>query len=128
MRARLGRRPTVFEMAAELGVGPAKYLHMERRCRAPVTEHDLRAVEKAPSREVPPPDAVHWRQVRDVAMRILDPRERRVLTLYYFEGMRLKDIAVLFGVTQSRVAQIHAEIIAKLRAKLWGSRLDLFCA
>ena len=41
---------------------------------------------------------------------------RKVLAMYYFEGMRLSEIAEVFGLTESRICQIHAQAIASLRS------------
>jgi len=40
---------------------------------------------------------------------------KKVLAFYYYENMRLKEIAVILGVTESRVCQIHAEAIMLIR-------------
>lgn len=43
---------------------------------------------------------------------------RKVLAMYYFENMRLAEIAAVFGLTESRICQIHAQTILGLRAYL----------
>lgn len=48
----------------------------------------------------------------------LPEKERLVITLYYYEGLLLKDIAEILEVSESRVSQIHSKVLAKLRAKL----------
>jgi RNA polymerase sigma factor for flagellar operon FliA len=40
------------------------------------------------------------------------------LTLYYYEGIQLREIADIMSVTESRVSQIHSRMLAKLRARL----------
>jgi len=50
------------------------------------------------------------------AFRQLAPREQKILYLYYFEELRLSEIAALFNVTEARISQIHALAIIKLRA------------
>ena len=47
----------------------------------------------------------------------LPEQERIIITLYYYEDMRLKDIGKLYGVSESRISQIHgrALILLKLR-------------
>ena len=47
----------------------------------------------------------------------LPEQERIVVTLYYYEDMRLKDIGELYGVSESRISQVHgrALILLKLR-------------
>jgi RNA polymerase sigma factor for flagellar operon FliA len=52
------------------------------------------------------------------AIEALPERERLVITLYYHEGLLLRDIASALGVTESRVSQMHSKIIAKLRRAL----------
>lgn len=44
--------------------------------------------------------------------------QRKVLALYYFEDMRLREIAEVFGVTESRICQIHSQAIMSLRGFL----------
>lgn len=46
----------------------------------------------------------------------LPERERGVISLYYFEGLTLKDIGAIYSVTESRVSQVHSRALARLRA------------
>ena len=48
----------------------------------------------------------------------LSMREQKVLYLYYFEELRLSEIARLFDLTEARICQIHALAVAKLRGLL----------
>ena len=48
----------------------------------------------------------------------LPEKERLVITLYYYEGLLLKEIADILQVTESRVSQIHSKVLAKMRTKL----------
>lgn len=57
------------------------------------------------------------------AMRQLSEREVQVLSLYYYEGLALKEIGRVLGVTESRVSQIHGGALNALRAIL-GVRKD----
>lgn len=43
---------------------------------------------------------------------------KKILSMYYFENMRLAEIAAVFGLTESRICQIHAQTILGLRAYL----------
>jgi RNA polymerase sigma factor for flagellar operon FliA len=40
---------------------------------------------------------------------------KKVLAMYYFEGMRLAEIAAVFGVTEGRISQIHTQAVLSLR-------------
>ena len=44
--------------------------------------------------------------------------QRKVLALYYIEDMHLREIAEVFGLTESRICQIHAQAILSIRAYL----------
>jgi RNA polymerase sigma factor for flagellar operon FliA len=48
----------------------------------------------------------------------LPEKERLVITLYYYEELKLKDIAQLLNMSESRISQIHSKAIAKLRTKM----------
>ncbi|MCX6945745.1 MAG: FliA/WhiG family RNA polymerase sigma factor [Opitutales bacterium] len=43
---------------------------------------------------------------------------RKIIALYYYENLRLAEIAAVFGLTESRICQIHAQTILGLRAYL----------
>ncbi len=47
---------------------------------------------------------------------------RKILAMYYFEKMRLAEIAEVFDLTESRICQIHAQTIIGLRAFLSRAR------
>ena len=41
---------------------------------------------------------------------------KKVLAMYYYENLRLADIAACFGLTESRICQIHTQAVSQLRA------------
>lgn len=51
-------------------------------------------------------------------MKRLPDMQRKVLALYYFEDLRLREIAEAFGVTESRICQIHSQAILAIRSFL----------
>ena len=48
----------------------------------------------------------------------LPPREQMVLALYYDQECNLKEIGQILGVSESRVCQIHGQILARMRSRL----------
>jgi RNA polymerase sigma factor FliA len=44
--------------------------------------------------------------------------QQKVLVMYYYEGMRLAEIAEVFNLTESRICQIHAQAVLGLRTYL----------
>jgi RNA polymerase sigma factor for flagellar operon FliA len=60
-------------------------------------------------------------EVKDIlasAIERLPERERIVIALYYYEGLTLKEIGQVLGVTESRVSQLHTKAVLRLRARL----------
>ena len=48
----------------------------------------------------------------------LSSKEKTVISLYYYEELTLKEIGEVLGFTESRICQIHAKAILKLRGKI----------
>jgi len=58
------------------------------------------------------------RRALERAIEELPEKERLVLTLYYCEELTMKEIGGILSITESRVCQIHAKTILRLKAKL----------
>lgn len=56
----------------------------------------------------------------------LPEKEKKVLILYYYEDLTLKEIGQVLEVTESRVSQLHTKAILRLRAKLTNMRKGIF--
>jgi len=56
------------------------------------------------------------------AIQDLPEKEKKVLVLYYYEDLTLKEIGKVLDVTESRVSQLHTKAILRLRAKLTNVR------
>ncbi len=48
----------------------------------------------------------------------LPEKEKKVLILYYYEDLTLKEIGHVLGVTESRISQLHTKAVMRLRSKL----------
>ena len=72
--------------------------------------------------ELPRPDRVC--EKADVAKRVreaikaLPARERKVIGLYYYGDVTMKEIGSEIGVNESRVSQLHARAVQRLRKEL----------
>lgn len=128
-----GRMATEAELAAELGITsaqlqqwldeirPAAFVSLDAAIES--EQGDTTSLHEAiedESQASPFQDAARAELVGLVAglIRRLPPAHQKVLALYYFEGLRLREIAELLGVTESRVCQIHTQAILKLKAEL----------
>lgn len=63
-------------------------------------------------------DVLEMRRLLKEAITSLSDREQKVLALYYYDSMTLKQIGEIFGVTESRICQIHAKAVLGLRGEL----------
>ena len=52
------------------------------------------------------------------AVASLPPREQKVIALYYYGEVTMKEIGAEIGVNESRVSQLHARAIRRLRDQL----------
>jgi len=71
--------------------------------------------------ESTPEDELLEKEKKAILTQVIDAlpeKERLVITLYYYEGLLLKEIAEILQVTESRVSQIHSKVLAKMRVKL----------
>lgn len=133
LRARLHRQPSAEEMSRELDMSPEQlhgwYLDLARHVGESLDDAlGGRAYESVgAAAEIlgqPGPDPIE-RLGREEAIRILEgclhelpERESKVLALYYFENLRLREIAQVLGVTESRISQIRHAALKKLRSML----------
>ena len=128
-----GKAPSDVEMAKALNLSlddyedlletirPATFICLDS-ARDAENEDGSSQYESIPdASQVDPGDSSSRRELsRIVAERIesLPEMQRKVLALYYFEDLRLREIAEVFGVTESRICQIHSKAIITIKAFL----------
>ena len=128
---RLGRAATEEEVRTHLGLSAKEYAKWMEEAK-PVcfvnidattdhedsdgaSLHELIADESDVS--------VRDRMEKDELMKLVSQRieelpdiPKKILSMYYFENMRLAEIATVFSLTESRICQIHAQTVLGLRA------------
>jgi RNA polymerase sigma factor for flagellar operon FliA len=131
LEQRLGGPPSEEQMARALGISLPEY-HVWLEEIRPVSFVCLDAVPRNPAQEstlphesIPddtqedPSDSAARSELKDlISQRILQlpPIQQKVLALYYFEDLRLREIAEAFGLTESRISQIHSQAILSIRS------------
>jgi RNA polymerase sigma factor for flagellar operon FliA len=131
----LGRPPSAVEVAAALGTNEMTVLDLLRAARtvAMLSLDDgtsspeallVRDILPCPHSLDPGDAAARAELIEAVALRIgeLPDAERRVITMYYREGLLLREIGEVLGVTESRVSQIHSRALARLQDMLRRER------
>ena len=48
----------------------------------------------------------------------LTEKEKKVITLYYYEDLTLKEISNVLGVSESRISQLHTRALQKMRGRM----------
>jgi RNA polymerase sigma factor for flagellar operon FliA len=132
---RLHRPPTDEEVSAELGITVEALDELARDLALQATQSLEEAVgldeweagrlgETVPDKDAPSPEdhteRMAEREMLARAIEALPDVERTVVSLYYREGLTLKEIGQVLGVTESRVCQIHGKAVIRLRAEVQG--------
>lgn len=125
-----GRPPTDEELADEIGL-ELDMLH-KAQARTMLSISDRRA-ETGDQRNATidtlgeaegddPVDTVNRRDLMEVLTRPLSQKERSILYMYYIDNLNLREIGERLSLTESRVCQIHGNVIRRLRDRLDDSR------
>ena len=64
------------------------------------------------------------KKVLEQSLEVLTEKERKVITLYYYEDLTLKEISNILEVSESRISQLHTKALAKMR-KTMGPYMNI---
>jgi RNA polymerase sigma factor for flagellar operon FliA len=128
-RSTVGRLPTPHEIGERLGMDGDETEQLLARVEEDQllrgAKHAAQGADDAPepadpAAAEPDRDAVRNETLQRIegAIKDLPERERQVVVLYHGEGMYLKEIGALLGVTESRVCQILAVAQQKIRSRV----------
>jgi RNA polymerase sigma factor for flagellar operon FliA len=133
LEARLGRQPMEEEIAAEMHMNlnelhstltqlDGLYLIGQRSDPSHDRSESYDLIESAPSSDEDNPFELCLQDERKAhlaeAVSKMSEREQLILSLYYKEELTMKEISKIVGIVVSRVSQIHAAAMVKLRASL----------
>ncbi len=65
-----------------------------------------------------PVQTLHQQDVLDVITSNLTKKERLIIIMYYYEGLTMREIGDIMSLTESRVCQIHSNIMGRLKTQL----------
>jgi RNA polymerase sigma factor for flagellar operon FliA len=131
LRRELGHEPSLADLAARVGSDQKRLERTIVRIHTIESTSPLATVDHVHESSLPAalvpsepeqPDAAFERaEVREkvrAAIAALPPRERKVIGLYYYGEVTMKEIGAEIGVNESRVSQLHARAIRRLRQAL----------
>ena len=131
LEARLGRHPTEGELAThmELTVGDLEKMMIEASA-VNLISLNKKWYETDSYKDVREIDILEDKKGEDPTRRIqkndlmrlvtkgLNRNERLIIILYYYEELTMKEISKVMEISESRVCQLHAQAVLRLRATL----------
>lgn len=123
--AETGEPPADETLAQRVGVCPTVVRSMERAAASLVrvslessSDDEDRTASVADERAASPDDRALRADLRHTLMNHLPRAQRLVLTLYYYEGMTMREIGATLGVSPTRASQLHSQALQRTREKL----------
>lgn len=132
----LGRSPSDEELRKHLDLKPAEFEKMRRRTQG----YSFVSLDAGPQKDDGSDTDLHdtipdntqelsyenlqKQELKDLLLErisTLPTRQKKVIAMYYHEGLRLSDIAQAFGVTEARICQIHSQAVGTLRKLIFAS-------
>ncbi len=134
----LGRAATDREVACRLGVSLGEFhrvlsdisqgavLSLDEMIQVRQKGGTITLLDAVADTESPDPyleyEAEEMRTLLAKAIDKLPQREKLVITLHYYHGLMIKEIADLLNITNGRVSQLHTQATLRLRARLSSAK------
>ena len=127
-----GRAPSEQELAAALDMTLADYQKMLQDARGHqlisfedlVEDGDEDFLERHLTDHSAEPSKIledeSLRRLLVDGIEALPEREKLMMALYYEQDLNLREIGEVMGVTESRVCQLHTQVVARLRARIFA--------
>ncbi|HKM20614.1 MAG TPA: FliA/WhiG family RNA polymerase sigma factor [Lachnospiraceae bacterium] len=125
-----GKNATDADVASELGITEDEYLEWQSQMKITnvmsLNEYMEQGIEvpNAPNASQQfdqPEDVVEKGELKTVlaeALDLLTEKERKVIELYYYEELTLKEISHILEVSESRISQLHTKGLQKMKTKM----------
>ena len=133
---RTGRVATDEELAKELGVSDEESCNWQSQLKVTnvVSLNEFEETGPEPvmdathnSHFAQPEDVIEADELKEMLVKSLDgltEKERRVIELYYYEELTLKEISKVLEVSESRISQLHTKALVKMR-KVMGPYMNI---
>lgn len=139
IETRLGRSATDEEIASELGIPDDEYLewqsqmkitnvvslneYMEQGAEVPAEGNQFTTARfDSPEENI---EKEELKKVLEESLEQLTEKEKKVILLYYYEDLTLKEISNVLEVSESRISQLHTRALQKMKTKM-GDYMGIF--
>lgn len=139
LETELGRTVTDEEISQELDISTDEYYKWMNQTKALALTSLEEYVEQGGETRVEPVSNSRYTQPEEMAEREalknllsnaiegLSEKEKKVIILYYYEELTLKEISAIMGVSESRISQLHTKSLSKMKLTL-GTHMSIFMA
>jgi RNA polymerase sigma factor for flagellar operon FliA len=131
LEGQLGRLPNQAELAKELGLTMEELQDHQNEASARTIfslsekwddgddDKEMEKIEILADKKCENPvETIQSRDALDTITRNLTKKERLIILMYYYEGLTMREIGEIMELTESRVCQIHSNVMARLKAQL----------
>ena len=130
LEARTGKTPTDEMLAEDLGVSGEELLSWQSQLKVTNVVSLNEFVEsgnepvmdaKGNFRFAQPEEVIAETELKQMlkdAMQLLTEKEQKVILLYYYEDLTLKEISRVLEVSESRISQLHTKALQKMKKKM----------
>lgn len=130
LEAELGRPATDNELAKEIGISEDELINWQGQANVSNVISLDEFVEASGEKDVEsvgvntfetPEEVIEKEELKKLlaeSLETLTDREKKVILLYYYEELTLKEISQVLEVSESRISQLHTKALQKMRAKL----------
>ena len=133
---RTGRPATDEQVAEELGISVDELDDLQNETKISniisldeyMEQGDVRVEPRADKDYMQPEKVVEKGELKRLLLEVLETltdKEKKVITLYYYEELTLKEISRVLEVSESRVSQLHSKALIKMKQRLGGS-MEMF--
>ncbi len=128
-----GRAPTEEEIADKLGISGDEYDSWQNQMKVTnIVSLDEFIEQGGGDANIPdgsglsrgydlPEEAIEKEELKKIlseALLLLTEKEQKVIQLYYYEDLTLKEISNILEVSESRVSQLHTKALSKMKTKM----------
>ena len=125
-----GRMATDEEIAKKLGITDDDYLGWQSQMKitglVSLDEFLESGTESIPQqgnqhRFESPEEVIEKTELKktlELALELLTEKEKKVILLYYYEDLTLKEISNVLEVSESRISQLHTRALQKMKTKI----------
>ena len=119
----LGRSATDAEIAVALGMTCSELYTLLTQLNAStiIPLEEFTKTEISSNHLVNPSDQIEIEEVKQALAKAIDKlpdKEKLVVSLYYYEGLTLKEISLILKLSEARISQLHTKSVFRLRGAL----------